>query len=113
MGNNKALSSGAGTRFAGLEVVEKWRAAGGFCTWEMARTKKLKQEGKQFLKMGFAKLRNWLVNYNYATDFRNPAKIRKVAKIREVVKFRKVAKISASETRLLDQPASKFFRFLQ
>ena len=71
--------------------------------------KKLKQEGKEFLKMGqhFAKLRNQLVNYNYATDFRNPAKICKVAK------FRKVAKIFASETRLLDQPDSKFFRFLQ
>ena len=68
------------------------------------RTQKLKQEGKQFLKMGhhFAKLQNRLVNYNYATDFRNPAKIRKV------VKFRKVAKIYASETRLLDQTASKF-----
>ena len=70
-----------------------------------AHKKKLKQESKQFLKMGqhFAKLRNQLVNYNYATDFRNPVKIRKVAK------FHKVAKISASETRLLDQPASKFF----
>ena len=67
--------------------------------------KKMKQEGKQFLKMGqyFVKLRNQLVNYNYATDFRNPAKLCKVAK------FHKVEKISASETRLLDQPASKFF----
>ena len=69
------------------------------------RAQKLKQEGKQFLKMGqhFTKLRNRLVNYNYATDFHNPAKIHKVAK------FRKVAKIYASETRLLDQPASKIF----
>ena len=79
-------------------ALGKWRAQ-----------KKPKQEGKQFLKMGqhFAKLRNRLVNYNYAIDFRNPAKIRKVAK------FLKVAKIYASETRLLDQLASKFFRFLQ
>ena len=47
------------------------------------RAQKLKQEGKPFLKMGqhFTKLLNRLVNYNYATDFRNPAKIRKVAKL--------------------------------
>ena len=90
-------------------ALRKWRAQ-----------KKMKQEGKQFLKMGqhFTKLRNRLVNYNYATDFRNPAKIRKVAKFRKVAKnsqpceFSRVAKILASETRLLDQPASKFLRFL-
>ena len=86
-----------------------------------AHKTKLKQEGKQFLKMGqhFTKLQNRLVNYNYAIDFRNPAKIRKVAKFRKVAKilqpceFSRVAKIPAFETRLLDQPASKFFRFLQ
>ena len=71
----------------------------------MARTKKNEAGRQTFLKMGqhFAKLRNQLVNYNYATDFRNPAEIHKVEK------FHKVAKISTSETRLLDQPASKFF----
>ena len=88
----------------------------------MAPTKKIEAGRQTVFENGptfFTKLRNRLVNYNYATDFRNPTKIRKVAKFRKVAKisqpceFSRVAKIPASETSLLDQPTSKFFRFLQ